>query len=89
MTEGLILDLLEKKLVCGQVALTVGYDREQPEGWDGPTETDRYGRQVPKSAFGSNNLPEPTASRRAIMDKMLELYDRIVNPALNMVSTVR
>ena len=82
MTDGLILDLLEKKLVCSQMVLTLGYDREQPEGYDGPMETDRYGRQVPRSAHGSVNLPETTASRKVIMDRTLELYDRIVNPAL-------
>ena len=83
MTDGLILDLLEKNLVCDQMVLTVGYDRELPEDYDGPMETDRYGRRVPKSAHGSINLPEATSSRRVIMAKTLELYDRIMNPVLS------
>ena len=82
MTDGLILDLLEKKLVCDQMVLTVGYDTEGTENYDGPYEEDRYGRRVPKSAHGSINLSGNTSSRKEIMEKTLELYRRIVNPAL-------
>ena len=82
MTESLVLNLLEKGLVCDQMVLTVGYDNERIEGYTGPMETDRYGRSTPKMAHGSINLSGRTASRREIMDKTLELYDRIVNPDL-------
>ncbi len=82
MTESLILNLMEKHLFCDQMVLTVGYDREGIEGYTGPMETDRYGRPVPKMAHGSANLSGNTASRREIIAKTLELYDRIVNPEL-------
>lgn len=82
MTDSLILNLLEKDLVCDQMVLTVGYDTEGTEGYTGPFENDRYGRRVPKMAHGSINLSSKTSSRREIMTKTLELYDRIMNPAL-------
>ena len=82
MTESLILNLLEKDLVCDQMVLTIGYDNARIEGYTGPMETDRYGRSTPKMAHGSINLSGKTASRREIMDKTLALYDRIVNPQL-------
>ena len=82
MTESLILNLLEKDLVCDQMVLTIGYDNACIEDYTGPMETDRYGRSTPKMAHGSINLSGKTASRREIMDKTLALYDRIVNPQL-------
>jgi DNA polymerase V len=43
---------------------------------------DRYGRKVPKHAHGTANLGQNTSSTRLITDAVLELYDRIVDPAL-------
>ena len=82
MTESLILNLMEKHLLCDQMVLTVGYDTEGTEGYTGPMEIDRYGREVPKMAHSSINLSGYTVSRREIMTKTLELFDRIVNPEL-------
>lgn len=86
MTELLTLDLVEKGLMTNQVVLTIGYDREsltRPDiQYNGPTKKDHYGREVPKHAHGTANLPRYTSSTRVIMDAMLELYDRVVQPQL-------
>ena len=85
MTDLLVLDLVEKGLVTDQMVLTVGYDIENLAGgksYKGAVETDRYGRKTPKMAHGSINLGMFTSSTRIIMDKVEELYDRIVDPAL-------
>ena len=44
--------------------------------------TDRYGRQIPKHAHGTENLTEYSSSTREIVETVLTLYDRIVNPNL-------
>ena len=88
MTEALTLELAEKHLVTNQLVLTVGYDKDTLEdparkaAYTGPMETDRYGRRVPKMAHGSTNLKEYTCSTRLITEAMMELYDKIVHPAL-------
>lgn len=48
----------------------------------GKVGTDPYGRPCPKHAHGTGNLDHWTSSTRAIMDVMLELFDRIVDPDL-------
>lgn len=83
MAGSLSLDLVEKKLLCDQVALTVGYDVENLNGpYTGETETDWYGRETPKMARGTENLEGPTASTRLITEAVLKLYDRITDPRL-------
>ena len=88
MTDGLILDLVRKKLVTDQMVLTVGYDienlarREIRSKYNGPITTDFYGREVPKQAHGSINLGGFTSSTRRITAAVMELYDRIMNPDL-------
>lgn len=88
MTELLALDLVDKKLVTDQVVLTIGYDIESlidpviRAKYSGEVVTDPYGRKVPKHAHGTANLKMPTSSTRLIMDAMMEIYDRVVNPDL-------
>lgn len=88
MTELLVLDLVEKHLVTDQVVLTVGYDvenltnREIRDGYRGEVTTDRYGRKIPKHAHGTENLPEPTSSTKRIVEAVMRLFDRIVDPKL-------
>lgn len=88
MTDLLVLDLVEKKLVTDQMTLTVGYDIENltdpkiRSAYKGEVTTDHYGRRVPKHAHGTANLPRQTSSTRIITDAIMELYDRIVNPVL-------
>lgn len=87
-TDLLSLDLVSKHLVTDQMVLTVGYDIEclsNPEireKYHGEITVDRYGRQVPKHAHGTANLKRKTASSRQIIEAVMELYDRIINPDL-------
>ena len=88
MTDLLVLDLVDKKLVTDQMVLTVGYDIESltnPEirrKYHGEVTKDRYGRHVPKHAHGTANLSCQTSSTKLIMKAVEELYDRIINPDL-------
>lgn len=88
MTDLLTLDLVDKGLVTDQIVLTIGYDRESltdPEirrQYHGPVSTDHYGRQVPKHAHGTAHLPRRTSSTAMITAAMMELFDRIIHPAL-------
>lgn len=88
MTDLLVLDLVEKRLVTNQIVLTVGYDIENlnnPEisnSYFGEITIDHYGRKVPKSAHGSINLKRYNSSTRLITDAVIELYKRIVDKNL-------
>ncbi len=88
MTDLLVLDLVEKKLVTDQMVLTIGYDIENLKdpkiraGYKGEVTADRYGRKVPKHAHGTVNLDCQTSSTQLIMEAVMGLYDRIVNPDL-------
>ena len=88
MTELLVLRLVSKRLVTDQIILTVCYDRknlsdpETSSKYSGNVAKDFYGRTVPKPAHGSANLDRRTSSTRLIVDKMMELFDRIVLPDL-------
>lgn len=85
MGEALALSLLEQGLVARQVALQVGYDREnltQRRGYAGPVCMDHYGRPVPKPAHGHAALERPTASARLLVQAVLEIFDGTVDPGL-------
>ena len=88
MAEAIALDLVEKGMVCDQLTVTVGYDREnlqdpaRRERYHGPVTTDPYGRAIPKHGHGTVRLGGPTASTRKILDAVLPLFDRVADPAL-------
>jgi len=88
MTDLLVLDLVDKRLVSDQLVLTVGYDIDNltnPEikkSYHGAITTDHYGRAVPKSAHGSVNLGRQTSSTKLIMDAVTDLFERIVDKNL-------
>ena len=88
MTDILALDLVEKRIVTDQLSLNIAYDvlnRTDPERrqkYTGPIKTDSYGRQAPKDAHGSINLPRHTSSLKIIIDHMMQLFDRVVDPNL-------
>jgi DNA polymerase V len=88
MTDLLVLDLVDKQLVTDQIVLTIGYDVEnltdqaRSKKYHGEVTVDRYGRRVPKHAHGTANLGSSTSSTRLIVDAVMDLYDRIVDPAL-------
>ena len=85
MTDLLVLDLVDKKLVTDQMVLTIGYDIDNLTNPDirnkyhGEVTTDHYGRQIPKHAHGTINLPCQTSSTKIIMKAVEELFDRIIN----------
>ena len=85
MAESAALDLLDKRMVTDQMVLTVGYDTASLSNrteYNGEITTDHYGRKVPKHAHGTANLDRPTSSARLISDAVMELFDRITDPAL-------
>lgn len=83
-----VLDLVDKELMTDQVVLTIGYDIEnltdpkRRKAYHGEVTIDRYGRAVPKHAHGTINLKGHTSSTIEITEKVMELYDRIVDPTL-------
>ena len=88
MTDILALDLVEKRIVTDQLTLNIAYDvlnltdPERRQKYTGPIKTDSYGRQAPKDAHGSINLPRHTSSAKVIIDHMMQLFDRVTDPAL-------
>ena len=88
MTDLLILDLVDKRLVTDQLVLTVGYDvtsltnPEIKELYHGAITADHYGRAVPKSAHGSVNLGRQTSSTNLILEAVTELFESIVDKNL-------
>ena len=88
MTDLMVLDLVDKRLVTDQIVLTIGYDIEnltdpnRSGKYNGDVTIDRYGRKVPKHAHGTTNLKRQTSSTMLITDAVMELYDRIVDKNL-------
>ena len=88
MTDLLVLDLVDKGLVTDQMVLTVGYDidnlldPERRKRYQGPVVTDHYDRKIPKHAHGTVHLQGHTSSTREIVEAVMELFDRIVDPEL-------
>ena len=88
MADQLVLDLVDKGLVTDQIVLTIGYDIENltdPEirkRYHGPVVTDHYGRQIPKHAHGTVNLPLRNSSTTLITGAVMDLFDRIADPNL-------
>ena len=88
MADALSLDLVAKRLVTDQIVITIGYDIENltdPERrkqYSGQVVTDRYGRQVPKHAHGTENLGVFTSSTQEIVEAASRLYDRITDSNL-------
>ena len=88
MMELLALDLVDKGLLTNQIVLTVGYDIENlsdPErrkAYKGEITVDGYGREVPKHAHGTGNLPFSTSSTKLTTDCILEVFDRVVDESL-------
>lgn len=84
MADAAALDLVSKRMVTDQLVMTVGYDIEcltDPAircRYHGPITTDAYGREVPKSAHGTTNLPCQTASSKLISEAVVGLFDQIV-----------
>lgn len=88
MTDLLVLDLVDKKLVTDQIVITIGYDVSNltdpdiRKKYKGSVTTDYLGRMIPCHAHGSANLDEFTSSTNIIMDAVMALYDSCVNKDL-------
>ena len=86
MVDTLVTDLVDKNLVTNALTLDLGYDRENVDKgiYHGEMVVDYYGRTVPKPAHGTAALGRYTSSLTAIAEAVMQLYDRIVNPALTL-----
>ena len=84
MTDQLVMAMVEQKVLCDQMVITVGYDAASLDGgkFKGAVENDWYGRPVPKPAHGSVNLGRQTSSTALIMKAVGDLFDRIVDKRL-------
>lgn len=88
MTDLMVLDLVDKGLVTDQIVLTIGYDIEnltdpnRRTKYKGEITKDNYGRSIPKHAHGTANLDRQTSSTHLIIEAVVNLYDRIVDPNL-------
>ena len=89
MTELLSLDLVKKGLATDQLVLNVGYDienlrdSERRRAYKGEIKTDGYGRAVPRSAHGSENLGRFSSSSALLCEAAQRLFDRIADPTLS------
>ena len=85
MTELLVLDIVDKGLVTDQMVLTIGYDIENTKNSDykGEIILDRYGRNIPKQAHGSENIGRYTSSTKLIAAAVMRLFERIVDKNLS------
>lgn len=85
MTDLMVYDLVEKRMVTDQIVLDIGYDIENLSDparrarYRGEVTVDHYGRKVPKHAHGTENIGKKTSSTKRIMETVLDLYDRIIN----------
>lgn len=85
MTDAVSFDLLEQHYVTDQLVLTIGYDVESLNNktiranYEGKIKRDHYGRNVPVHSHGTINLERPTSSSIILIEKVSELYDKIVN----------
>lgn len=84
MAETLMFRLTEKKLVTESLTLEVGYDRENVDngGYRGQTQTDRYGRTIPKAAHSTIRFDVPTNLGSTIITESVKLFERISDPVL-------
>ena len=85
MTDMLALSLVEKHLVTDQLIVTIGYDvanlatPELRRKYKGEIHINHYGREVPKSAHGAENLGGYTASSLRMVEAAAAIFDRAVD----------
>ena len=95
IADQLVLEMVEQRVLCDQVVLTVCYDPESladgkgtpgrassGRAFKGEVTQDWYGRPVPKPAHGSANLGRQTSSTDLIMKAVGDLFDRITDRTL-------
>lgn len=86
MADLLSLELTAKHLVAYEIVLDIHYDRtcltDPTIHYTGLTDTDHYGRTVPKPAHGSAPLAVPSASTHDIIRATESVFTRVVHPEL-------
>ena len=83
MADLLSLDLVKRNLVTNQLVLTIGYDiTNLNSSYKGDVTSDMYGRKIPKPSHGTININHYTSSSKLIIEKMSELFDRIIREDL-------
>ncbi len=82
MADQISMDLVRKGLYSDQVVLYVIYDIENTAKYQGEIVSDWYGRKMPKSVHGSQNLGRLTSSTERIMEAACAIYDRLADPNL-------
>lgn len=88
MADAAALELARQSLSADQVTLTVSYDSsslDSPEArkqYQGRTDTDWYGRTVPRHAHGTRRLGRRTSSARLIIGAALDIFDKTVDKLL-------
>ena len=83
MAESLAQELFSRQLAACDFTLYVCYDRSSlDDGYDGETEADRYGREVPKADHGTVHVGLPTASMQKVTRAVLSVFDRIYSGPL-------
>ncbi|MCR5762031.1 MAG: DNA methylase [Treponema sp.] len=83
MAESLAQELFSKKLASSDFTLYISYDRSSlTDSYEGETQSDRYGREIPKSDHGSIHLNTQTASISKIKESVLSIFDRIIDKTL-------
>ena len=84
MIDLLSLDLVKRKYLTNQIVLTIGYDIENITNgeYKGETKIDMYGRKIPKQAHGTINIDHYTQSSKILIEKVVELYEKIIDNKL-------
>lgn len=88
MIENLSNKLVEKNMMTSLLHLTIGYDTSNlkdgyiKESYQDKIERDHYGRENIKSATGSIRLDKYTSSSRIMEQRILSLYESIVDRRL-------
>lgn len=88
MIDNLSFNLVNKEKVTNQIVLTIGYDISNltdpkiRQNYKGEITFDQYGRMIPKHSHGTINLDHKTSSSKILIQKTIELYERIINKNL-------
>lgn len=72
MTEVLVLELVEKKLLTNQITLVIGYDKENFAPVNDDKSRRHFGVQYVR---GSHSFKRYTSSTREIVNEMLKIFD--------------
>lgn len=82
MADALAMDLFKKKLVAGQIVISVMYDKESLKNFEGELAPDYYGRMMPKYGHGTIALEIPCNSATIICAAAEKLYEEITDSTM-------